>query len=239
MPAPVLTKVGQRLYDALSFLAYDDANQGYALAHYCAAMARMFDQVSLYAEDRDDGTPGWGAMLDPDTAPVEAIPWLGQFVGVPVPDGLSESQQRALVSDVGGFRRGTVASLVAAAQNFLTGAKTVTILERYGSPYHLRISTRTAETPDSVAVLNALIAQKPAGIMMDYVVLAGGDFNTLRDTNASFNAVLASYKDFNEIKLHPDKRSTWSYANVAAEEPTYNQVKIDYSTYLDFLTPTS
>lgn len=243
MATPALTHFAQRIYDALDPLTYDDANQGYSLAYFCSAIATMFDQVQGYVETRDDGTPGWGALMNADSAPVEVLPWLGQFVGVQVPDGLTEDQQRALVKDVGGFRRGTVASLIAAAQQYLTGTKSVTVLERYGSPYHLRISTRTAETANQTLVLNALMAQKPAGIVMDYVTLAGGDFNTLRDTNVSFNAVKASYKDFNEVKLHPNKRSTWSYADVSnvatGGEATYAAVVTDYTNYLDLLTPTS
>lgn len=243
MAAPTLTNFGERLYEAVEPFTFDEDNQNYALAHFCLAIARMFDQVASYAEDRDDGTPGWGAMMDPDLAPVEAIPWLGQFVGVSVPDGLTEAQQRNLVKDVGGFRRGTLASLTAAAQQYLTGTKSVTVLERYGSAYHLRVSTRIGETADTNAVLNALMAQKPAGLILDYVTLTGGDFNTVRDTNASFNAVVASYKDFNELKLHPNKRSTWGYQDVpnvaTGGEATYAAVVTDYSNYLDLLTPTS
>lgn len=448
MAAPDLTTVGERLYESVEPFTFDETNQDYALAHFCLAIARMFDQVASYAEDRDDGTPGWGAMMDPDLVPVEAIPWLGQFVGVTVPDGLSEDQQRALVKDVGGFRRGTVDSLVAAAQQYLTGAKAVTVLERYGSPYRLRVSTRGPETPsdsiplawgepinyivnpnaqgpatppatiagwsprgqnnadfqevldpldglpafrlirntdagglqsmymddnpNSVAVVpgdwiavaceiraagtprvfsvtvhgnvtptigapvaavtigntyqrftgavqvpagtdanagirinvtasdgeifyvrkvmmvkgtsqadalagvakyfdgstpnyqfsgaphnstsksptswsasqiiqNALNAQKPAGLILEYVTLAGGTFDTVRNTNASFNAVVASYRDFNELKLHPDKRTTWTYDDVdntlTGGEATYASVLTDYITYLDLLTP--
>lgn len=242
MAAPTLSTFAERLYGELGPHAYDDANQGYSLANYCAALAKMFDQVQGYV-DSDDDLPAWGTLMDPDTAPVETLPWLGQFVGVHVSDGLTEDQQRNLVKDVGGFRRGTVSSMVAAAQNYLTGSKSVTVLERYGSPYHLRISTRISETPDATAVLNALLSQKPAGLVLDYVTLAGGDFNTVRDTNATFNAVVASYKDFNELKLHPNKRAGWTYADVpnvgTGGEATYAAVVTDYSNYLDFMTPTS
>jgi hypothetical protein len=90
----------------------------------------MFDQIEGYARDRPDGTPGWAILLDPDLCPAEALPYLAQFVGVKLPEGLTEAQQRFRIKATDGFNRGKPSAIIAAAQQFLTGNKTVIIRER-------------------------------------------------------------------------------------------------------------
>src|SRR3954471_4082795 len=101
------------LYEQVQPLAYDDANQNYALFKYTGAMSEPFDQIDGYARDTDDGKPGWAILLDADLCPVEALPWLAQFVGVSGLAGLTEQQQRDRIKSTDGFKRGTIQAMIA------------------------------------------------------------------------------------------------------------------------------
>lgn len=170
MPAPVLTPFAQGLYDSLGPLAYDDANQGYSLAHFCAAIAKMFDQVNGYASFKTNGTPGWGAMMNADLSPPEALPWLAQFVGVQIPSGSPAATARQMIHNASGFRRGTPTSIINSVKDTLIGGKHVSLQERdEGFAYRLVVVTYTADTPSPAATLAAILAQKPAGIVLTYV----------------------------------------------------------------------
>ena len=174
MPMPSLSPVAERLYEALAPHAYADADNDYSLAHFCAAIARMFDQVASYVDSHESGPDGWAAMMSPDTAPVEALGWLGQFVGVSLPTGLSdEVELRSRVRTAAGLKRGTLASMRSAIQDTLIGGKTVTIIERAGGDaYRIEVITHTADTPDPAKTEAALLSQKPAGIMYTYSSVA-------------------------------------------------------------------
>lgn len=204
MPAPVLDSFAQRLYDSVAPLAYDDANHSYALANYCAALGQMFQIVDDYS--RDQGTqPGWSQLLDINRCPPEALGWLGQFVGVYLIAGLTDAQQRARILAAGGWNRGTLASIVAAAQQFLTGTKTVIIRERdpAASPtqpaYGLTIITYVSETPSPAATLAAILAVKPAGIVLNYVTATGEDYQSLITNHALYSNVFADFLTYQGV----------------------------------------
>jgi hypothetical protein len=92
------------------------------------------------------GIPGWGTVLDVDLCPDYALPWLAQFVGVRF-DSLTDTAaaQRAAIRAQGGFSRGTLNSLLAAAQKYLMATKTVTVAERTPRPYELTIGVLRSE----------------------------------------------------------------------------------------------
>lgn len=130
-----------------------------------------------YADDEE--FESWGRLLNPDkTAPEAALLWLAQLAGVRIPVGTNRTDMETLIAAAEARRRGTVTFMVEVAQRLLTGTKTVYVSERDTSPYHLTIVTRTAETPDSAAVLKALLAIKPAGIALTYTTASGVVWNT-------------------------------------------------------------
>ncbi len=201
MPSPELTHTGQKLYDALAPLAENDADQGYALAIFCGGLAAMFDQVADLSRDEDD-TPGWGGIVDPDQT--EFIGWLSQFIGVVIPGGVDEATARAWLRNTDGRNRGTPAAIEGAAKVFLTGGKTVYLIERFGgSAYALQVTTWEGETPDPARVEAAVRAQKPAGLVLTYSVIDGGDFDTLRATHTDFADVKTEFSDFNDLRAEP------------------------------------
>lgn len=178
---------------------WTDEELGWPLASYVAALASMFTELDDLVRTTDDG-PGYSALLDADRAPLNALPWLGQFIGVTVDTTKSDAAQRAQIRDEAGFRRGRPASMVAAAQTTLTDTKTVMMTERYTSAYRLRVRTFDVETPDIEATRAALISQKPAGIVLDYDTVATWTWRTLRDSFADWQAVNDWYADWQGVK---------------------------------------
>lgn len=162
----------QRIYDSLRAY-HDPGGDDSVLLAMCGAAAMMLSR-SIDALRGDEYGSGGRRMLDPDRTAVWALPFLSQFVGIDtIPAGFTEEQTRTLIRDAPGMRRGTPSTLRSAAERYLTGNRTVTILERSGGPYKLSVVTRTDETPDSDAVLAALLTQKPAGIDLTYTVADG------------------------------------------------------------------
>jgi len=169
-PVPPLGSVGAELYDANHALAYADELNDYALATLCEAIGRMWQEIADLAEDRD-GRPGWAVLVDVDTAPANALPWLAQIPGVQLTRGITEAQQRDEIRMRSGEARCRPASMRAAAEATMTGSPpSVRILERTTSAWTLTVITRTAETPDPAATLAALMSQKVGGDILTHVV---------------------------------------------------------------------
>lgn len=173
MSRPVVSAAGERMYVALAAYAGEDEANGWALLHRCEAMARMLAKPNDVLRADETGS-GWRRTRDPDRAAAWVLPWLAQHVGIDdLPVGLAEADQRTLIRDAPGMRRGTPGVMIAAAQRHLTGNRTVILVERDGGAYQLSVVTRTDETPDPDAVLAAIISQKPAGIILSYSTATG------------------------------------------------------------------
>jgi hypothetical protein len=148
-----LSAVGQRLYDMFEPMAEVDDQQDFALAVLCSAAAAMFDEVGGLMEPTSDGLPWESKLFDPDVCPAFLLPWLAQFVGVTLPPGLTESQQRLRINETDGVQRGRPVAIKGAARQFLTGTKSVTLYERIGgSPYEYLVITYAAETAAAATV---------------------------------------------------------------------------------------
>jgi hypothetical protein len=143
--------------------------------------------------------------MDVNRCPTEALGWLAQFAGVRLLPGATDAQSRQRIQSTDGFRRGTVAAMTAAAQRTLTGTKTVGITERYtGDPYQLQVTTFAAETPDTVATYNALLAAKPAGLLLTYSTGATGQTYAILNTKvASYTAMTTRYPNYTAVQIEP------------------------------------
>jgi hypothetical protein len=144
--------------------------------------------------------PGWSILLDVDRCPDYALPWLGQLVGVRFDSTLTDPvQRRAAIRNRSGFARGSVAAIRSAAQRFLTGTQRVDIAERDTGPYHLTVTVYQSQmtglsyadlgalyptyaaltaafatyagfSAQTVALTSALLAAKPAGLLLTVVI---------------------------------------------------------------------
>lgn len=166
----------------------------------------MIQDVSDVAHDTDEHV-GWGLYMDVDQAPLIALPWLAQLVGVRLPPPLSSEDQatyttrmRARVKATDGFNRGSVSAMRAAGQQHLTGRQVIYLRERDTSPYHLTVVTYTGETPDEAALLAALLEQKPGGLVLDLNVVPGQDYTLLRDNYTDYQDVKDTYSDYDAVR---------------------------------------
>jgi hypothetical protein len=200
MAQPTVDSIAQKLYKALEPMAWDDSYQGWALLHFLAAGGATLQDIEDMVRTGSNGEPGWSSIVDLARVPDAAIPWLGQFVGVEVDTNLSITSQKEQILAHLGWQRGTRASMIAAAQQYLTGNKLVTFQERDTSAYHLLVVTYTSETPDQSAVLAALISQKPAGIVMVYEVRPGQSYQQLRDTHTDYLDVRNDYATYEDCR---------------------------------------
>lgn len=208
---PTLDSFAQDLYESIEPLAYADADNNYSLAEYCVAIGEMFQIVEDLGRDQiidDVQYPGWSVIMDIDRAPTDALGWLAQFVGVRTRTGLNDKDQRDRIKSTAGWSRGTVSALQGAVSTYLTGTKTFVFRERYDrdnptvdAPYYLDIVTYTAETPNPAAALQALMAQKPAGIILRYVVLGGQDYASIKSHYVTYTAVKNAYDSYEEMKV--------------------------------------
>lgn len=198
-PVERATTAGDELYAALEPLHLDDQARGYPLRSLCRSIGYMLQPVDDLARDTDQG-PGWTRVLNADLAPREALPWLGQFLGVRVSAGAPAPVQRVEIKTAAGFRRGSVRAIREAAQAWLEGERRVLIRERDGSAYRLVVITYEAETPYPHAVEAAIRAQKPAGISLDYVVQSGQDYQTLEEGHDDYADVAASYTSYDDVR---------------------------------------
>jgi Carbohydrate binding domain len=155
-----------------------------------------------------NGYPAWAVVMDVDTAPFKALPWLAQFVGVTIPNQGPEetdidydARVRAYIKATPGFSRGSPDALIAAVQQTLTGAKTVYLRERYGGAYRMEVVTITSQIPDPAATLRAILSQKPAGIVLTHSVVAGQDFQILYETHTTFQDVYTGYATMQGVYL--------------------------------------
>lgn len=119
------------------------------------------------------------ALGDPVTADDAWLPWLGQIVGIR-PDRLAfagdVTARRNLVRyATGGWRAGTRPSIEYAARPVLTDSQYARVVTRMRSDdteaptiWDVAVITRTSETPDPGAVLDAIVRAgvKPAGVVL-------------------------------------------------------------------------
>ncbi len=203
---PVVSPITEEIYAALGpWARQDTADARWDLLTMIESFGVILQEIEDIIRDTDAG-PGWSIVMDADRAPVGWIPWGMQFMGVRPRAGLSDAAQRARWKSTDGINRGKPSALVGAAQQYLTGAKTVYLVERHGSPYRLTVSTVAAETANPTAVLAALMEQKPAGIILVHSLITGANYNALRDTHSSYTAVKAKFATYTEVLSNPTKQ---------------------------------
>lgn len=174
---PVVGNYAEGLYAGVLPIAVadNDEAQGWALLRFCGLLGAMHELVDSIVTTSDLG-PGWSSLMDLDRTSAEFLDWLAQFNGVTTTQGFTPEQKRVEVREAKGFRRGKPAAMVSAAQLFLTGTKTVRLLERFdGNAYHIRMLTRTDETPDPAALVAYVGGPqvKPAGLIFSHDTYVG------------------------------------------------------------------
>lgn len=134
---PEVSETTEDVYEALGpFRVGDDDD--WILLYLVASIGELLDETEQVIRDSDTHS-GWGTYMDLAVAPAEALPWLAQFKGVTIANGLSIEVQRDLIAGAQGFGRGTIGAIRETARAYLKSTKIVDITERDTSPYHFKV----------------------------------------------------------------------------------------------------
>ena len=195
---PVMTEVGQDLYDALEPLAYADASLGWPLANYCASIGLILEEIAQLVRTDDAGNDGWSAFADPNRCPDDFLYTLAQWAGVRYPRRMSTGDLRVLIGPTApGLWRGTKAAIVASVRRYLTPDGYLYFEERAdGDPYKLRIYTYEQTTLDEAAIEAELPNIIPAGLILDYEMRSGQTYYMLDRDLSSYAAVRSTYTSY-------------------------------------------
>jgi hypothetical protein len=208
---PVLSRVAERLYDAIAPLVTTDEDEGYAAAIYAQGYAKLLDPVSDLVSDDEDGVPGWANHLfAPDTEPSDWLPVTEAYVGVVPYPAVDDAGRRLRIKQTDGRYRGTRAAIKGAARQFLVGpdgtpeSATVFLTARLGGvATSYAVATLDAETPDPDLVEAALLEQKPAGFNMTYAAVTGGDWTSVTTTHVDWAEVLTDFATWSDVRNDP------------------------------------
>jgi len=142
-----------------------------------ATLSHIAEALGLGAVEGDEVAPGtdthvpWARLLDPATCPVWALDWLAQWVGDRLLPSDSEQDKRDRISQAAGFYSGTDRAMREEVARTLTGTKSVTVLSRVGGDrWAQTVKVKTSECPSSAVSEAAARRQKPAGVVLTFIV---------------------------------------------------------------------
>lgn len=180
--------IANEIYTAFLPLVEQYGDEGGMLYDYIFGLSTMLQPIDDLSSDGANNEPGWSQVLDLNRAKDEWLPWMGQWVGYfvtarrPIEDPVVWSdRERARMITRSSHRRGTIEIIKEIAKENLVGAKEVYIRERDGDPYVITVVTFSGQTPDPIALEEAVRYQKAAGLIMNFSNNAGQDYGLLLD----------------------------------------------------------
>ena len=146
----------------------------------------MWDLATDHGVDGDsDYLPGYGVLFNVAPQPGQPgygapvcstadLGYVGQFVGVQVPQGADDATARSLVLAEAGRNRGTDSAVIAAAKRNLSGTQSVALFPRMhpdGTAHHgwFTITVLTSEVVSAPALIAAVNAVKLGGLMWELI----------------------------------------------------------------------
>jgi hypothetical protein len=140
-------------------------------------LKHIAEALGLGAVEVDEVAPGtdthgpWARIMDPYACPVWALPYLAQWVGERLLPSDSEQDKRDRIAQAAGFYSGTDRAMREEVARTLTGTRTVTVLTRVGGDrWAMTVKVKTSECPSPVASEAAARRQKPAGVVLTFLV---------------------------------------------------------------------
>lgn len=177
-----------------------DEELGWPLLIFYGAMARRWQRVHDLSTDTDAGS-AWSSLVDIDRAEDDGLPFLSQFKGVTLLDGLTPDQQRDRIRNVDGFQRCTASAIKEATKRRLTGNKTVYLNEREGgNAYRIGVVTFIDETPDPAGTYRDIVEQKPWGYIVNYSVVDAWNYQVLKVAFDNYGEIKLHYADYEGLK---------------------------------------
>ena len=202
--------IGNELFRNLAPIAEAYGDTG-ALIVFCRALGAMMQPVDDLVKDGVEGQPGWSQALDKARAKDEWLPWLGQWVGYLVPaKAATENQitwsdrERIRITSRSAHRRGTIALLREVVQEHLNNPKDVLIQERVGTAHIINVYVYDYQIATTVPqVTAAALAQKAAGLIMNFIVLTGNNYSLLQASNASYTVMTGKHANYSSVLTNP------------------------------------
>lgn len=203
---PTVASSTEEMYSALGpWATADTSGEEWPLLEMTESVAARLQPVEDVIRDDEVG-PGWSSVVDVERAPSSWLPWLAQFGGARIPQGMTEADQRAYIQSAPNQKRGTVAAFTAAATRSLTGTRTSIVTERYGTAWRVAVFTLESETPDAAQLTEDLLSQKPAGIVLTVSQSDGNDYKSLRDTHRDYGHVVDVFTDYSDVVSDPTQQ---------------------------------
>lgn len=165
MTAPPTTQLAADAYARLEPVWAHDDQRGWPLLAFLGGLGEAFRDGEEIARAQPGREP-YQQAFDIDRCPTRLLPFLGQFVGVPVNATASDLEQRTQIRAEGGFARGRPLTMLSAVQATLTGSKRARLTERSADAWTILITTDPADTPDTAQTNRAAQAVKPAGDLL-------------------------------------------------------------------------
>lgn len=143
----------------------------------CKALGCMFEPIEeLAVEEGFDGEPGyvpaWGRPFEVQSANLNELRYLSQFVGASVPQGANEAEAREIVKAESGLARGTLASLEGAIRRTLKSSA-FHVQERTNPKTGLEeaywVTITIPKGKGGVALYAAINEVIPAGILYEVI----------------------------------------------------------------------
>jgi hypothetical protein len=158
-----MSLLADRAFNLLSYLLIDDESDT-LLEGLVRGLLEPAERLSIVAHGDGDTLAPWQAITDPAVAPLWGLPAAAQWTGGVMPAQLAGesdddflARARAAVVHPRGMLRGSARSLTLIAQGYLTGTKTVTILNQLsGDLWTVGVEVFEAEVTDLDAMTAAL-----------------------------------------------------------------------------------
>lgn len=179
MSRPVVHPAAEQAYRLLpDYLTRDDADTGYTTLRLVDALTvghrPILDLLTM--ADPDTSASGSCEIVNAERVPREWLPWLGALLGVDVAAWPVEIAREIVAKSGDARRSGSRNAIKAAVERTLSArvpAPRVWANFSGTDPYLISIVTNTAQTPDSVAALEAALTEKPAGMVIELQVVDG------------------------------------------------------------------
>lgn len=175
MVQPATDATTERLYSrgVPEFYRVADELEDWLLLYIIESVTSQVAEVEAWVDDQLD----FGTLFDPMLADAGWLGFLGQLVSARLQPTMTEAEERdAILYASGGWRVGTKKSIVDAAKSALTGTKYAKVYDHSTEPgdigtatmWDVLLVTRTSETPDLPAVLEAIRLKQavPAGVTL-------------------------------------------------------------------------
>ena len=201
--------ITERVYDNVYPLSLEDQRLGWPLLTFCNALGEMFQDIADVIQDGPNGEPGWSRILDINRTKDKGLPYLAQFIGLIFYQGIDAATQRQQIRDRISWQRGTPNSIVSAIGLFLTGTKTVQMLERNPDAYAFQVTIWASEAPADVSPTSALVRYvnqfaKPAGLIWTITVNPGTPpattYTAIYTRNDLYSTIYNNFQTYNDIR---------------------------------------